>query len=70
MMRIFKKLFQPHLRVRLFLLMLANSTKLCYTYDKFSRVTSRIEKTSGGTVLHTERFTYDLAGNVTAETDG
>ena len=55
--------------MRLFLLILANSTKLCYTYDKLSRVTSRIEKTLSGTVLHTERFTYDLAGNVTAEAD-
>ncbi|MBE6580965.1 MAG: hypothetical protein E7650_05035 [Ruminococcaceae bacterium] len=48
---------------------LANSTKLCYTYDELSRVTSRIEKTLSGTVLHTERFTYDLAGNITAEAD-
>ena len=55
--------------MRLFLLILANSTKLCYTYDELSRVTSRTEKTLGGKVLHTERFTYDLAGNVTAETD-
>jgi hypothetical protein len=59
-----KHLFQPHLRVRLFL-HLAKNRKLCYTYDELSRVTSRTEKTLSGAVLHTECFTYDAAGNVT-----
>ena len=43
---------------------LANSTKLCYTYDKLSRVLTRTVKDLSDTVLSTESYTYDAAGNV------
>ena len=46
---------------------LANSTKMCYTYDNLSRVTSRVTKnTVDDTVISRENFTYDAAGNVTS----
>ena len=46
---------------------LANSTKMCYTYDNLSRVTARtVKKLSDGSVVSTETFNYDAAGNVTA----
>ena len=45
---------------------LANSTKICYTYDSLSRVTERtVKNISGDSVISTETFTYDAAGNVT-----
>ena len=47
---------------------LAKDRKMCYTYDEQSRVTSRAEKTLHDTVLHTDRFTYDAAGNLTGGT--
>ena len=47
---------------------LANSTKMCYTYDSLSRVTARVVKNSGdNSVISTEQFSYDAAGNVTAD---
>ena len=49
---------------------LANSTKMCYTYDSLSRVTSRtIRKVSDNTILSTESYTYDAAGNITDAPD-
>ncbi len=49
---------------------LANSTKLCYTYDNLSRVTARtVKKLSDNTVVSTETFTYDAAGNITDAPD-
>ena len=49
---------------------LANSTKMCYTYDDLSRVTSRtIKNLADDTVISTETFTYDLAGNITDAPD-
>lgn len=45
--------------------MLANSTKLCYTYDNLSRVTKRTVNNFSNVVLSEESFTYDAAGNVT-----
>ena len=58
--------FQPHFRVRLFfILVLANSTKMCYTYDNLNRVTKRTIKNLSNVVLSEETFTYDAAGNVT-----
>ena len=45
---------------------LANSTKMCYTYDELSRVLSRTVKNLGDdSVISTETFTYDAAGNIT-----
>ena len=58
--------FQPHFRVRLFfILVLANSTKMCYTYDSLNRVTKRTTKDLNNNVLSEESFTYDAAGNIT-----
>ena len=48
---------------------LANSTKLCYTYDSLSRVIKRTVKNLSNTVLGEEVYTYDAAGNVTAAPD-
>ena len=45
---------------------LANSTKMCYTYDSIGKVLSRtVKKLSDDSVISTETFTYDAAGNVT-----
>lgn len=49
---------------------LANSTKMCYTYDNLSRVTERtVKKLSDNSVVSTETFNYDAAGNVTSAPD-
>ena len=49
---------------------LANSTKMCYTYDNLSRVTARtVKKLSDNSVISTENFNYDAAGNVTSAPD-
>ena len=49
---------------------LANSTKMCYTYDSLSRVTARtVKKLSDNSVVSTETFSYDAAGNVTSAPD-
>ena len=49
---------------------LANSTKMCYTYDSLSRVTERtVKKLSDNSVVSTETFNYDAAGNVTSAPD-
>lgn len=43
---------------------------MCYTYDSLSRVTARtVKKLSGDSVISTETFTYDAAGNVTDAPD-
>ena len=45
---------------------LANSTKMCYTYDSLGRVTKRtVKKVSDNSVISEETFAYDAAGNVT-----
>ena len=45
---------------------LANSWKICYTYDNLSRVTERtVKNLSDNTVLSSESFSYDAAGNIT-----
>ena len=63
-------IFQPHFRVRLFFIQtLANSTKMCYTYDNLNRVTKRTIKNLSNVVLSEEAFTYDAAGNVTSAPD-
>ena len=55
-----------HLSNAVFYLALANSTKMCYTYDSLSRVTARTRKSlTDDSVISTEAFTYDAAGNVT-----
>jgi len=53
--------------VRLFLdKHLDKNTKFCYTYDELSRVTARtVKKLSDNSVVSTETFTYDAAGNIT-----
>ena len=38
---------------------------MCYTYDSLNRVTKREVKSECNTVISTETFTYDAAGNVT-----
>lgn len=44
---------------------LANSTKICYTYDGLSRVTARtIKKLSDNSILASETYAYDAAGNI------
>ena len=49
---------------------LANSTKMCYTYDSLSRVTARtVKKLIDNSVVSTEAFNYDAAGNVTSAPD-
>ena len=49
---------------------LANNTKMCYTYDSLSRVTSRtVKKLSDNSVISTEMFSHDAAGNVTDAPD-
>ena len=49
---------------------LANSTKMCYTYDSLNRVTARaIKSLSDNSILSTETFTYDAAGNITDAPD-
>ena len=54
-----------------FVLSLANSTKMRYTYDSLSRVTSRaVKDLSDNSVISAETFTYDAAGNITQASDG
>ena len=49
---------------------LANSTKMCYTYDSLNRVTSRTVKSlADNSVISTETYTYDAAGNLTDAPD-
>ena len=49
---------------------LANSTKMCYTYDSLNRVTTRtIRKVSDNSLISTETFNYDAAGNITDAPD-
>lgn len=49
---------------------LANGTKMCYAYDSLSRVTARtVKKLSDDSVVSTETFTYDAAGNITNAPD-
>lgn len=49
---------------------LASSTKMCYTYDNLSKVTSRtVKNLSDHSVVSTETFNYDAAGNVTSAPD-
>ena len=43
---------------------------MCYTYDSLSRVTARtVKKLSDNSVVSTETFNYDAAGNVTSAPD-
>ena len=43
---------------------------MCYTYDELSRVTSRtVKKLSDNSVVSTETFNYDAAGNITDAPD-
>ena len=45
---------------------LANSTKMCYTYNNLNRVVTRtIKNLSDDSVVLTEMFVYDSAGNIT-----
>lgn len=45
---------------------LVNSTKICYNYDALGRVLSKAVKSlSDNSVISTENFTYDAAGNIT-----
>ena len=45
--------------------LLSNSIKICYTYYYLSRVTSKtVKNLSDDTVISTETFSYDAAGNV------
>ena len=47
---------------------LANNTRLCYTYDNLSRVIEKTVKNSEGSVISTETFDYDAAGNIIGDT--
>ena len=43
---------------------------MCYTYDNLSRVTARtVKNISDDSVVSTETFNYDAAGNVTSAPD-
>ena len=43
---------------------------MCYTYDNLSRVTTRtVKNLSDSSVVSTENFTYDAAGNITDAPD-
>ena len=43
---------------------------MCYTYDNLGRVTTRIiRRTSDNSIISTESFSYDAAGNVTSAPD-
>lgn len=47
-----------------FIYVLANSTKMWYTYDSLGRVITRIiSNTSNNSIISTESFSYDAAGN-------
>ena len=46
---------------------LANNTRLCYTYDNLSRVIEKIVKNNDGSVISTETFDYDAAGNIVGD---
>ena len=49
---------------------LSNSTKLCYTYDSLNRVTQKtVKKLADGSVVSSETFCYDAAGNITGAPD-
>ncbi len=47
---------------------LANNTRLCYTYDNLSRVIEKTVKNNDGSVISTETFDYDAAGNIIGDT--
>ncbi len=48
-----------------FLFVLANSTKMYYTYDNLSRVTARtIKKLSYNSVISIEPFNYGVTDNI------
>ena len=50
---------------------LAGAVKVCYTYDALSRVTGRtVRRLSDNSVVSSESFTYDAAGNVTGASGG
>ena len=54
-----------------FHLTLANSTKMWYAYDSLGRVITRIiSNTSNNSIISTESFSYDAAGNVNDAHDG
>ncbi len=46
---------------------LANNTRLCYTYDNLSRVIEKTVKNNDGSVISTETFDYDAAGNIVGD---
>ena len=49
---------------------LADNTRICYTYDNLSRVTARtVKNLSSDSVISTESFSYDAAGNITDAPD-
>ena len=50
---------------RFFSWALANSTKICYTYDSLDRVTKRTVYNECDEVVSEESYTYDAAGNIT-----
>lgn len=47
---------------------LANNTRLCYTYDNLSRVIEKTVKNNDGLVISTETFDYGAAGNIIGDT--
>ena len=50
---------------------LANSTKICYTYDVLGRVTTKtVRDLDTNAVISTENYCYDAAGNVISAPDG
>ena len=50
---------------------LANSSKICYTYDVLGRVTTKtVRDLNTNAVVSTENYSYDAAGNVVCAPDG
>ena len=49
-------------------MVLDKHTKFCYNYDTLSRVTERtVKNATTNSVISTETFTYDAAGNITGD---
>jgi RHS repeat-associated protein len=50
---------------------LANASKICYTYDVLGRVTTKtVRDLNTNAVISTENYSYDAAGNVVCAPDG
>ncbi len=61
-----QKCFQPHFFGAAVFNILANATKVYYTYDKLDCVTTgTVRRICDNSVISNEDFTYDAAGDIT-----